>query len=804
MILVIKYFFRNLIFLLPTILIAATTTAQELEVAWQHFEFGPKIGTTNIFCVDLDKDGIEELVFGWNGELNTDAIRSTGFVVVLKYVNGQYIVHQRSRYYPRNQAILNIQVADIDQDGSLEILAILKGGRVHIYNGKTMTLKRGFDSGLSEITQSVISDVDSDGVSELLIKASNSFRIISLDNFAIERSESGYSGYNIRVGNIDSDDEKEIVLEKYTLEAESDSVEWSYEDGFGFTYELGDIDQDGILEIIGILAHDKFAAFDAVEKKRLWVVEENNSNSRIHLTDFEGDGLIEILIGASSNSGGINCYSANTQNKLWQVDDVRGVANLVVGDPDGDGGKEIIWGTGHNSTASDHLVIANIDSLEIEWMSNDFDGPFWVAVSDLNGDNIPDIIGTSAQSNAGYDNAQMFIYDGATQKSIGERDLFNGSIYKGVSDVEAADLDGDGNVEIVAGIGKWIEIFNSTASERIWVSPTLDIQMDIELVDMDDDGVLEIITGDFSGFLTVFDGKTFEEKYKSDQFPNQISKIEIGNTDQDSSLEIVAITDIYNQKILRVYDGNSFEMEYERDMSNYSMYTLNVEDSNLDDKDEIILAGHGGKILILNNSSYDILKDFNSGELDHHIGGIALANLNSTPELEIVTISTRVIIYETINYTKVWESEIIGRSHRIRDVLITDIDNDKYADVFFGSDWGIFHYVNLIQSEPDLYTGFKNRIEIVNYPDNYFLSEIYPNPLRPQGYFTLNISHNQHISIHVYDILGRHVVELHDGHLTAELGHNFTLNGKNWPSGLYLIQISGESFQVLRKAILIR
>ena len=89
-------------------------------------------------------------------------------------------------------------------------------------------------------------------------------------------------------------------------------------------------------------------------------------------------------------------------------------------------------------------------------------------------------------------------------------------------------------------------------------------------------------------------------------------------------------------------------------------------------------------------------------------------------------------------------------------------------------------------------------------PEGFDLSEAYPNPFNPQAQFTLQVAQDQHVGIHVYDVLGRQVAALHDDVLTEGQSYTFTFEASNLPSGTYLIRTVGETFQATRRVVLLK
>ncbi|MBX2822897.1 MAG: T9SS type A sorting domain-containing protein [Rhodothermaceae bacterium] len=97
-----------------------------------------------------------------------------------------------------------------------------------------------------------------------------------------------------------------------------------------------------------------------------------------------------------------------------------------------------------------------------------------------------------------------------------------------------------------------------------------------------------------------------------------------------------------------------------------------------------------------------------------------------------------------------------------------------------------------------------NNEDEIAVPSDYTLSAIYPNPFNPTTQFTLTMGQTQQVSIDVYNVLGQRVASLHEGILTGQSTHAFTFEATSQPSGLYLIQVTGEQFVETRQVVLMK
>jgi len=89
------------------------------------------------------------------------------------------------------------------------------------------------------------------------------------------------------------------------------------------------------------------------------------------------------------------------------------------------------------------------------------------------------------------------------------------------------------------------------------------------------------------------------------------------------------------------------------------------------------------------------------------------------------------------------------------------------------------------------------------FPDNYTISNIYPNPFNPVTNIDYSISENAAIKLVVYNIHGRQIQTLVQGLQTAGY-HSINWNASNYPSGVYFIQLDGGEFSQTQRVVLIK
>ncbi|MEM7061342.1 MAG: FG-GAP repeat protein, partial [Pseudomonadota bacterium] len=79
-----------------------------------------------------------------------------------------------------------------------------------------------------------------------------------------------------------------------------------------------------------------------------------------------------------------------------------------------------------------------------------------------------------------------------------------------------------------------------------------------------------------------------------------------------------------------------------------------------------------------------------------------------------------------------------------------------------------------------------------------------PHPVRNQASWVLTLPVSQSIDVSVYNILGRRMATLYTGHLSADLPLRLEWKAHNAASGMYLVNVVGESFHSTHNIVLAR
>jgi len=84
-----------------------------------------------------------------------------------------------------------------------------------------------------------------------------------------------------------------------------------------------------------------------------------------------------------------------------------------------------------------------------------------------------------------------------------------------------------------------------------------------------------------------------------------------------------------------------------------------------------------------------------------------------------------------------------------------------------------------------------------------YLSDAYPNPFNPVTTITYSLKEKDHVTLIVYNVLGKEVANLVDN-VQPEGEHRVTFNASNLPSGIYVYKLKGRNFSISKKMLLLK
>ncbi len=681
------------ILLFSTLFLFSQEKDNYLTEVWKDVTLGEEIGNSNILCRDFDGDGKQEILFSGSviGQNYGD------YLTVYSYNDGEYKAKWTSdMLFAGDKRIRVVQAADIDHNGIYEIYVVHKDGSVTVFSGKDMSVTGTYQTDINDADQGRIRDIDGDGIQEfILVNIHQKLYIYNLPDFTLKYYTDKYGGNDVEVGDVDGDGNNEIVLPTgYVLDGRTCSVKWQFSNLLRYHVELGDVNNDSIRDIISYIYKNSrinIIAYDAVNKDTIWI-SPTYYDGCSGLKFFYLYGEPRILFASSSPDyyTNISCYDAVTAQYLWTSDDnIPIVSSIETGDPDNDGEEEYIygWNADHYYQLNpNNLKVANLENHLEEWKS---DGVFTfdcISVDDIDNDDTVEFV-VAAIKALDYDfyEGNIFIYNSATHRKTGSITLEGKSFSENSICMKTGNINETPQKEIVVGMDGYLYVYDGKTLQLLWKSYKMDNIKDIEIADVDNDGDTEIVIGGreyYDGHLYIFDGNTFEREL-SIPYIHYINDIEITDCDTDEAKEIIIAT---LDKIY-VYDGIRHILEKEKDLSKIT--SLEVCDYNKDGVPDIAAGSSNGYIFFIRSTDFVVTKVLSVFE-NKPVTDIKLENIDETKSPEIIAGGYSLKIFSTDDYHLIRKITDIGDSHY--NISVSDIDNDGYKDLFFRTSWGIFQY----------------------------------------------------------------------------------------------------------------
>jgi hypothetical protein len=169
--------------------------------------------------------------------------------------------------------VTSMFVADLYGDGTQKLVVSTAGGRILIYTMGDYNLDwENLQDKFDRVNYMVSDNLDDDPQHELVFVADNILHIYDSLNKNFEwQSQTEFEANEIVIGNVDDDDQPEIVLNTGAIiDSRFYNVEFQADNPFGDRISLLDINGDGVPEIFGEFLDFSLKIFDIYAEREIW------------------------------------------------------------------------------------------------------------------------------------------------------------------------------------------------------------------------------------------------------------------------------------------------------------------------------------------------------------------------------------------------------------------------------------------------------------------------------------------------------------------------------------------------------
>lgn len=602
-------------------------------------------GTYAAIPADLNRDGYMDVVAVAVGELAPSAAAadqpaiSNGSAFWLQNnlpASAQFTRHDLGvgLNYP-----VAVHSADIDHDGDPDVLVTTRdANQVLLYENSGSGDTPGFterviDGNLSGAVSVTTGDIDGDGKLDILAVGENLNQILWYRNNGARPAT--FEPRFIRNGPVPNpalDYAKTVAVADLDKDGDSDVIYGSEEENLIGWYEnrdrgatfvehvlvtganhvkivtANDPDRDGDLDIIAASSEDNTVHFLENDGQatptftHLTVTTAAMGARSIHLADFDRDGDPDLAVASrEDNTVMLHLNTAIHRSALLEsqrvINTYSQTRSIAAADIDDDGRIDVL-STANNIVAWHRNTGGSPPNFESFIIDNGFVGGRWVTSGDLDGDGDVDVVAADRTTH------RIVRYENLLRQTgvVSFQPLVVANDAKRVRDVNVADIDGDGDLDLFSANDgdntvAWYENLNglATAWAKHIVTHTVQYPRSTYAADLDGDGRLDLMSASAEDdSVTIFRQSApgvFTQEIIYDR-ADGAQFIYADTIDNDTDMDIVVSSELDNTISWfanRLAAGRGFERFVVSDRA-YSVHAAITGDMDADGDKDIIAA----------------------------------------------------------------------------------------------------------------------------------------------------------------------------------------------------------------------
>jgi len=578
----------------------------------------------SVFSADLDGDG------------DLDVLSSSYFddkLLWLENLDGLGGDFTRHIISSAIQTPWGVHAADLDGDGDMDVLAAaLNGDHIIWYentDGSGTFLQKQFISAF-EVNSVRTGDIDGDGDLDVIWSSTQDGKIKysrntdGLGTFVgtlnIENSVSSIP--NFHTIDIDGDGDLDVVS-AWSFQGGSQGVSWyRNENGIGsFSSRItisitengvssvyaGDLDGDGDMDVaVALSGDDKIVWYENTDGLGVFGAEQVLSAnadvaSRVRIADVDGDDDMDV-IATSNDDDKITWFEnldgfGNFGTETFIDSFLGNMRSLHISDMDGDGDMDFLTATDQDDNIKWYNNTDGLGSFSAYTITKTATGGKIIHAADIDGDGDKDILSASHWDDkvAWYENkdGQGDFYN--TQKIISET-------INGAGSVVAADLDGDGDMDVIAtsSLDDDVLWFENTDGLGTFGEPQF-IDNDLYSVsraftsDIDNDGDIDVFCvarGKVVWYENIDGLGTFGALQQIESINNFFMwSIDFGDLDGDGDLDISVASSYRLLYFLNIDGQGNFSTGQQIEDFYYDAVSTKIADIDGDGDNDIVYIG---------------------------------------------------------------------------------------------------------------------------------------------------------------------------------------------------------------------
>ncbi|MGE5355829.1 MAG: FG-GAP-like repeat-containing protein [Deltaproteobacteria bacterium] len=260
------------------------------------------------------------------------------------------------------------------------------------------------------------------------------------------------------------------------------------------------------------------------------------------------------------------------------------------------------------------------------------------------------------------------------------------------------DVDGDSKLDVVVPCSctNVTICLNGKTGDLKWKTITRGSDSPPTIADLDGNGKSEILHGEFLGWVRCLNGANGSTLW---ELPvNMNSWIQTAPTivdlNNDGQLDFVVGTWEFSKKdSIYAFDGKTRKNLWKKPIHNWMYHGTSVADFDNDNKPELLIGSYNDTLYCINgeNGSTE-WKYFADGS---SIGGPpVIGDIDNDGKCEVVFSSWYKVIALSDKGALKWKYNIPSFTYNFRGMVLSDINNDAYTDVLFGTKAGEFIALN--------------------------------------------------------------------------------------------------------------